>query len=85
MSFLKKALIVGGIPVRPTTKKNRYAKGTMRATQAIVRQGAAAAAAERRAAIQPHPTWVPGWYPDPTGSTSGWRWWDGAQWTEHRA
>lgn len=26
MSFVKKALIVTGLPVRPTTKKNRYAK-----------------------------------------------------------
>ena len=31
MSFLKKALIVStGIPMRPTTKKNRYSKKSMK-------------------------------------------------------
>lgn len=25
-----------------------------------------------------------GWYPDPTGSPGGLRYWDGARWTEHR-
>lgn len=33
MSFIKKALILGGVPVRPTTKKNRYAKRSMKELQ----------------------------------------------------
>jgi hypothetical protein len=33
MSFIKKALLVSGVPVRPTTKKNRYAKGARKELQ----------------------------------------------------
>jgi hypothetical protein len=33
MSFIKKALLISGVPVRPTTKKNRYAKRSMKELQ----------------------------------------------------
>ena len=34
MSFFKKALLMGGVPVRPTTKKNRYAKKSLKELKA---------------------------------------------------
>lgn len=39
---------------------------------AVTRRGAAAVAPSG-----------PGWYPDPSRSGAGWRWWDGKAWTEH--
>lgn len=85
MGFMKKAMLLGGIPVRPSTKRERSRKANIRAARALERQ---TQLMEQQAQRQPVPTAPPpqgppaGWYADPHGQAPQ-RWWDGARWTEH--
>jgi len=36
-----------------------------------------------RAGVIATPGAAPGWYPDPSAPTTGWRWWDGREWTPY--
>lgn len=43
----------------------------------------ATAAFVRTGLFDDRPPPPPGWYADPSDPQSRWRWWDGAQWTQH--
>lgn len=84
MGFMKKALLLGGVPVRPSTKRERSQKANIRAARDMRRQTQLMEEAQRaEAPAPPAPQGPPaGWYNDPQGQAEQ-RWWDGTAWTEH--
>jgi hypothetical protein len=77
MSAIKKALLVGGVPVRPSTKRERLARKQLAATRALARN---------QLVVIHEPTVLPeaAWFVDPLGQAT-YRWWDGTRWTAHTA